>query len=192
VEEAFSIEKITLLESTADTMLYEGEPFSLSVTLSPPQLPGATFEWYLNDSLVATTTDTFLPGLQAPEIFEDLDSLNFTVVVTDAAGCEKSETGAAVVHNNPVDFPNVFTPNGDMVNDFFLPVSQQPVSIVELKIWNRWGQLVYDNASPGEGWNGEQGGKPAVSDVYVYSVKYRIVADSSAVYSQKGEVTLLR
>ena len=48
--------------------------------------------------------------------------------------------------------PNAFTPNGIRHNDFFYVVSEgnpENLSITEFKVFNRWGQLVYDNENPG-------------------------------------------
>jgi gliding motility-associated-like protein len=93
---------------------------------------------------------------------------------------------------NPVEVPNVFTPNSDGTNDFFLPTSQVPITIVEFQVWNRWGQLVYENENPLSGWDGTQDGEPALSDVYVYRIVWEITGGSGARTEEKGDVTLIR
>ncbi|MBI5914009.1 MAG: gliding motility-associated C-terminal domain-containing protein, partial [Bacteroidetes bacterium] len=71
-------------------------------------------------------------------------------------------------------------------------VSKIPLTVVEFRVWNRWGQLVYDNESGAEGWDGKQKNEEAASDVYVFSVKYEITGGSGKQYKKKGDVTLLR
>ena len=72
--------------------------------------------------------------------------------------------------------PNIFTPNGDNVNDRFVP---QPLSIARtkitgVKIFNRWGELLFegDNSRPDEQWDGKYKGKLVPQDTYVYVIEY--------------------
>jgi gliding motility-associated-like protein len=67
--------------------------------------------------------------------------------------------------------PKAWTPNNDGHNDKLFPLT---VNIRELKyfrIFNRWGQLVFETNIIGEGWNGILQGKPAVMDVYTWTVE---------------------
>jgi len=52
------------------------------------------------------------------------------------------------------DLPNVFTPNGDNVNDIFIPVEYRFVEKVDMKIYNRWGNLVFETEDPNINWDG--------------------------------------
>jgi gliding motility-associated-like protein len=92
----------------------------------------------------------------------------------------------------PFLFPNVFTPNGDGTNDQFRPVGSCPeISNYAMKVFNRWGDLVFEGFRPEEGWNGETNGLPAPSDVYVWWAQYRL-DDLNEDILVKGDVTLLR
>lgn len=66
--------------------------------------------------------------------------------------------------------PNVFTPNGDGMNDEFRVVYR---SIKEFHCWvyNRWGHLVYEWTDPAKGWDGTIGGKPAAEGAYYYVIR---------------------
>jgi gliding motility-associated-like protein len=67
--------------------------------------------------------------------------------------------------------PKAWTPNNDGHNDKLFPLT---VNIRELKyfrIFNRWGQLVFETNIIGEGWNGILQGKPAIMDVYTWTVE---------------------
>ena len=97
-----------------------------------------------------------------------------------------------------VFFPNVFSPTdrNNPKNQVFGPLdpgSRQPLSeqfIQDFKIYNRWGQLVYDNDDNAVGWDGRQDGEIAPSDVYIY--KAEINTDGAGTVTYTGDVTLLR
>ncbi len=90
--------------------------------------------------------------------------------------------------------PNVFTPNEDNTNDFFNYVAPEGIGddiiVTKFNIFNRWGKKVYSNETPNTGWDGEQGGKAAASDVYIYDIE--ISLEGCVLGRFKGDVTLLR
>ena len=88
-----------------------------------------------------------------------------------------------------VSMPNAFTPDGDGVNDLFAPVSQLTIEIFQFKIYNRWGNLVFDETTT-QGWDGTADGKAATSDVYVYVIEYSTDNGEKEILS--GDVTLIR
>ncbi len=197
VTQGYIINSITAMEATPNNdTIYEGEEFVLIVSTTPPVLPGATYNWYVNDSLVSTTNDTISAVLNAIEIFgaDVVNSLpvDIRVEITSEAGCSATKPGKMQVYNIPIGIPNAFSPNGDGKNDSFKVVSTIPLTIAEFRVWNRWGQLVYDNESGPDGWDGKQKKEEAASDVYVYRVVYEVTGGSGKQYTKKGDVTLLR
>lgn len=118
----------------------------------------------------------------------------YQVVAWNGAGCQGSgaQTVVAIPECNPekADLPNVFTPNNDQVNDTFSIVSQGSELVQEMKIWNRFGQLVYKGHGP---WDGKQNGKPAESDVYIFLIRVGCpVSVPKEEKVLKGDVTLVR
>ena len=180
------------VETNADTLqLYEGEEFVINVSTIPNPVPGGVFDWFLLGELLVTTNDTSSGPLIAPEVQQD-QTFTYGVLITNENGCEVFEDFTVTVFNNPVDMPNVFTPNNDELNQYFLPVSLVPVDLVQFKVWDRWGKLVYDNDSV-NGWDGKYpNGTEAPSDVYVYLVEYRIKGSTAGTKVLKGDVTLIR
>ena len=87
---------------------------------------------------------------------------------------------------------NVFTPNNDNRNDFFKPIDASCITAFEMKIYNRWGQLVYQTRNAqGNGWNGnDMSGNPTPIGVYYFIVSYKNVNDITL--KQSGSITLLR
>ncbi|MCF8237788.1 MAG: T9SS type B sorting domain-containing protein [Saprospiraceae bacterium] len=91
----------------------------------------------------------------------------------------------------PVDFPNVFTPNGDGVNDLFGPVATCPIETYQLQVYSRWGKLVYQSADPQNGWDGKYRDEALPSDCYGYHAEYRTTG-MAGTRIIRGEITLVR
>jgi gliding motility-associated-like protein len=86
--------------------------------------------------------------------------------------------------------PNVFTPNGDGQNDFFVPLEYEDIASTEILIYNRWGKLVYQSDDVLKGWNGKIDGNDAATDTYYYILNYSGFA--GIMYQTKGSFALLR
>ncbi|MBU6342517.1 MAG: gliding motility-associated C-terminal domain-containing protein [Bacteroidetes bacterium] len=89
-------------------------------------------------------------------------------------------------------FPNAFTPNGDTRNDTFGPVVKGcKLDFMELNVYSRWGQLVFQGFYPNEFWDGKTlTGSEAPSDVYYYQVNYRVTG--AELQHHAGQITLIR
>ena len=86
--------------------------------------------------------------------------------------------------------PNVFTPNDDGINEFFTPVFPCEDADFNLKITNRWGEVVYDSGETNRGWNGGINGYFVPDGVYIYEVAYQRSQVNRVVVS--GSLTILR
>jgi len=121
----------------------------------------------------------------------------YKVNVVDSNNCKnEAEVLVTVVCNDKNFFlPNTFSPNGDGVNDYFYPRGSSIDRIQSMRIFNRWGELVFEKRnfsvnSQSDGWNGTFRGKPANGDVYVYIIEF--VCENATVLSSKGNVALIR
>ena len=85
--------------------------------------------------------------------------------------------------------PNVFTPNGDLVNNIFY-VYGENIKDFSLLIFNRWGELIFESNDILKGWNGEYKGVPAPMGTYVYIVKF--TGAEGAYELRTGKVDLIR
>ena len=179
-----------LNEFVYDTVVYEGQEVELSVDVVP-NIPGSTYSWIVNGDTVAVTDEPSSGTFFLPEVAFDIESF-FAVSVTSPDGCNNENVTLAEILNNPVEAPNVFTPNGDNTNDNFTLVSLVPVEILDFRIWNRWGKMVYDGENGVDGWDGMIDGKPAASDVYIYSITYQIPGSGNPMEPLRGDLTLLR
>lgn len=158
-----------------------------------PELTGATINWYVNDNLVSTTSGSTSELIDLSSYIGSQE-LSFRAEVTDVNGCVKSLNESVSIENDvKVLIPNVFSPNGDNNNDRFRIVNKGStgIDIISFKIYNRWGNLVYDNEDGADGWDGMYNGKAAPAETYVYKLSYRSQA-TLEVTSSVGEITLLR
>jgi gliding motility-associated-like protein len=123
----------------------------------------------------------------------------YNVKVQDIYGCESNRDITVVVVCNDYNYfmPNTFSPNGDGINDIFAPRGRGLARVGSLRIFNRWGELVFEkknfvanDRTPTGGWDGTYKGKPAIADTYVYIVEF--ICENSAVIPFKGNVTLIR
>jgi gliding motility-associated-like protein len=93
-----------------------------------------------------------------------------------------------------VVIPNVFTPNGDGVNDLFILQRANNLSEVSIRIFDRWGEIVYELENTDKGqieWDGNnQYGKPVPDGTYFYILT--ATGRDGANYDKKGSISLLR
>ncbi len=112
--------------------------------------------------------------------------------ITGAVLCSVSDTVYLFVEQNFLGFPNAFTPNGDGQNDRFRPIRLESEYIRNFKIFNRWGEIVYDNKNLSDGgWDGSYKGENQPREVYIYVISYQRPEDNS-VQTLRGEFTLIR
>jgi len=88
-----------------------------------------------------------------------------------------------------IGIPSAFSPNGDGDNDI-LYVRGAAIRTLDLKIFNRWGQLIFETTSKEHGWDGTFNGQPQPIDAYAYVLKATFIDGTGKVL--KGNITLLR
>ena len=89
--------------------------------------------------------------------FDNLTSIAgcYAITAVDSFGNESLQSEKICVDNCPeYELPNVITINGDGVNDFFKPIKNKFVKDIDIKIYNRWGTLVFETTDPKILWNG--------------------------------------
>jgi gliding motility-associated-like protein len=185
VSEPFEIDTFFAMPDT----LFEGDTLDLQAVTFPGSLDGPLFVWQLEGSNFAETT-TPTVATTAPQVVSgQAITVVYKVIITDEFGCMAMAFDTVFVKNSAFDMPNVFSPNNDGVNDFFTPVKSDNIAILDFKIWDRWGNKVYDNTNGNAGWDGKVKEKDAVSDVYVFYIRYN---EAGVEKVKKGDVTLLR
>lgn len=107
-------------------------------------------------------------------------------------GCAATDT-LIVLNDCYMSLPNVFSPNGDGVNDYFFPreLLTRGLTSFKMDIYNRWGQLVYSTTGiEGRGWDGKFNDIPQPQGVFVYMIDATF--KDGQIEHHTGNVTLLR
>ncbi len=120
------------------------------------------------------------------------DSENGSDVIyltADDNGCVSTSSFPLSIDDASVELPNIFTP-GLQENRVFKLRVNGIVDIIDLVIYDRWGNKVYDNDNAEQEWDGNINGEPAPSEVYIYTVTYQIPGQDPKTESK--DLTLLR
>ena len=104
-----------------------------------------------------------------------IDSMGiYRLETVSANGCKSYDTVQILWGGTPFFVPNAFTPNGDGLNDVFKVIPRYDyIRDLELLIYNRWGQLIYEGHGSDASWNGTCKGQPVEQGIYVYVIGYR-------------------
>lgn len=107
-------------------------------------------------------------------------------------GCEVEAALNIILKNCPeyIYFPNSFTPNNDGLNDEYRAVAEGKLIHFDLKIFNRWGQLIFKNQNIAIGWDGTFNGSKAETGSYVYWCNYQF--KNGAMKNSKGHIMLIK
>lgn len=135
-----------------------------TITFSNSSVGAAAVEWSFGDPASGPGNTSFLsfPTHTYPEAGEYC----ITLIAAAAGGCSDTVSDCISVISD-ITIPNVFTPNGDGLNELFVIKNLEP-GVAVLKVYNRWGGLIYESSAYKNDWNGKN-----VSDgVYYYILDY--------------------
>ncbi|HEU5053220.1 MAG TPA: gliding motility-associated C-terminal domain-containing protein [Hanamia sp.] len=163
------------VDAGPDLHLVKGESGTIKATASGENLQ---FDWYpaiyLNDNTLLQPTVT------------PLDDMNYILTVTAIGGCKDSSEVAVKILPEP-RIPNAFTPNNDGLNDSWGIPYLKYYEQCDVKIFNRFGQLVYHSTGYQKPWDGTYKGEALPGGTYVYVIDTK---KQKKLY--KGIVTLIR
>jgi gliding motility-associated-like protein len=141
--------------------------------------------WDLNGAGTSTQQSPCVPVTSA-----DVGPFCATLTVSNAQGCIDTASVCVEINDVYYSIPNVFTPDGDGVNEGFV-ITNMGMKSLRCKIYDRWGVLVYEWDGTAGYWNGQtKGGKDAVDGVYYYTVFMQDFQDKT--YDESGFVQLIR
>lgn len=133
-----------------------------------------TYRWNTGDttpSLLITT-----PNIYQVTVSNDCFEATDEIIITRGPCCN-------------VFVPNVFSPNNDDINDEFRIQTNCSILSFQMKIFNRWGGLVFESSDPNQGWNGRNQNDPLPKGVYTWFIRYD---DGSGEEIKSGTVALIR
>ncbi len=124
--------------------------------------------------------------------YQDSGAYDVTQIVSNAYGCSDTIVKTIYVHILLVYTPNTFTPGNDIVNETFKPViNGDDPDYYEFRVFNRWGELIYETQLKDKGWDGTFKGQQCKQDAYVWTVDTKF-KDGDTERHYRGHVNLLR
>ncbi len=175
-----NINASSVIASASETNIPEGDTVTLSA------LPnGYSYVWSPSIGLENATA-------QETEAVIDQTTI-YTLSVSDGI-CTKSDTVLVKVFpwicgESSMFIPNAFSPNGDGQNDV-LYVRGKMIKYMTFRVFNRWGELMFESFDRGDGWDGTFKGKKMDPDVYDYYLKVTCIDNIESIV--KGNITLLK
>ena len=156
------------------------------VTLTNTSTSATNYKWDFGDgSTLVTTQDTVVTHQ-----YVKTGTYNVCLIAYNADGCADTACQAVAAIVVPLaDVPNALTANGDGLNDHIY-VRGFGITKMDWKIYNRWGNMVFESTDPTIGWDGRYKGTMQAQDVYVYVLN--VDFGDGTKYQKKGDITLLR
>lgn len=181
---------VSIINFVGDTLVFDlGDSIRFSYEYIGSTVIPDSLVWKLGDSVLCTNC-----------LFLEMEAYLASVITLEAydvRGCVATDQIAfQVVRNRDVYIPNVFSPNGDGLNDLFTLYSDADVvEITVMEIYSRWGELVFkkDGFLPNDetlGWDGTFDGDHLNPGVYVYRIAVRYGDDFMKDFA--GDVTIIR
>jgi len=175
-----------------DTSVTPNQPVTLTATAvftngDTTAVPGI-YTWFFGGNPIASTQSI-------TQSFEETGIFGFSVSFEDNNLCGNA-VDSTTISVIDVQIPNAFTPNGDDNNSQFGLVTGGMVDVLDFRVYNRWGNTVYevrDTDSDMARWNGGKDNdmeNPLPADVYLYYIQYQV--GNSEIITARGDVTLIR
>ena len=160
-----------------------------SITLGVDYGAGYTYDWSNGE------TD-FLKCMTCPEqtiqITEEVETIVYEVTYSDTLGCftKTDKYNICVEDKYTVDVPSAFTPDGFGENDIVKVKGHGIKELIYFRIYNRWGELVFETNEISKGWDGVYKGNAQGVETFVYQAKVKFYNDQ---FGEKGgDITLIR
>jgi len=177
---------VSLESRTANSVTFQWTPVPGAVAYQVSLDSGSTFVTPTSGPTGTTETINGLSPNQAASI--EVEALGESPCQTSTASGK-----VAGVSDNPLGdnifVPNVFSPNGDGNNDI-LYVYSNAISSLVFRIYNQWGQEIFESKSINTGWDGTAGGQKQPVGVYIYVLQATM--QDGTIINKKGSVTLIR
>jgi gliding motility-associated-like protein len=141
-----------------------------------------------NGTIVWNTGDAISTNV-APTI-----TTTYTATMTDANGCIDTDEAIVTIDIDcgELFIPTAFSPNGDAVNSSFrIKINPACVKELNLKVFDRWGEVVFQTTSPDGSWDGKFKGKELDSGVFVYVLEIMLDTDTE-LQKFKGNLSLIK
>lgn len=148
-----------------------------------------SWHWDFGDG--TNSSDSVPPPHQYPASNSD-DQFTVKLIAENNLGCyDTAARQITKVKSCHIAVPSGFTPNGDGINDYLYPLNAYKAANLEFRVFNRYGQLVFETRDWTKKWDGTINGKPQPTGVYVWMLRYTD-SDTGKKYFLKGTTVVIR
>ena len=167
-----------------DKLLCVGKPVSFNNKTTIAGNEQLNYEWEFSDGVI-------LNGRNITRTFTTPGNYSLMLSATSPGGCFDEYRGEITITEDCGAYiPTGFTPNGDGLNDFLIPLLSGVKTFKRFSIFNRYGNLIYNTSKAGEGWDGRYKGMHQPTGVFVWVLEY--INKNDETISMRGIVTLIR
>lgn len=148
-----------------------------------------SWDWDFGNGQGSAVTD---PPRQRYPVPQRSTDYTVSLVVQNQVGCRDTAVRIVKVINNCyIDVPTAFTPNGDGQNDYLYPLNAYKADNLEFRVYNRYGQLVFETRDWTRKWDGRFQGKPQDAGGYVWMLSFTDRDTGERIF-RKGTTLLIR
>lgn len=169
------------LEISSQDEVFIAEPLQFISFISNDFI---AWEWEFGDGASSTEKDPI-------HIYKQAGNYQVTLRAYDISGCAAAQVHEVLVlkANEWITIPSAFTPNGDGLNDYFMPVAEGFAKF-EMSIFNNWGEELFASSRIESGWDGTHRGRLLPRGNYMYRISMTML--SGEVIHRSGSFTLIR
>ena len=152
--------------------------------------PGTGYSYLWSPSAGLDRTDIKDP------VFTNNSGVEYLVTLTSPAGCKVVDTILVTVRINTSNLtpdafvPKAWSPNADGHNDYLYPITVKISQLKYFRIFNRWGQMVFETNVIGKGWDGVYNGKQQTAEVFTWVLE--AIGTDGKTIKRSGNSVLLR
>lgn len=167
----------------ASASIESGESVQISTTSD-----GTSFNWTPDDGSLDDATS-------GEPVASPTETTTYTVTTTDANGCENTASITVTVTEDELCslttlyVPNAFSPNADGQNDILFVRLMEDYDRLDFRIYNRWGELVFETNDINNGWDGTYEGEKQTTGAFAY---YLEIQCGPEIKQQRGNITIVR
>jgi gliding motility-associated-like protein len=158
-------------------------PAPLNVDVVSGNSGASAWNWIFNNGDTASTSS-------ASTIYETPGAYTIVYTVVENGCVAQSSVTIIVYEDLYLLIPNVFTPNGDQINDEF-KITAEGIETYSIEIYSRWGAKIFSAGNPDNSWKGKiSGGADAPDGTYYYTISYKPINQETR--TQTGFINLIR
>ena len=175
---------VTVVKPNADFIISSHTLFNdLPITFQNTTSGGDTYQWFFGDGHSSTQ-------VHPNNTYDNPGTYTVTLIATNDIGCKDTVQKPITIEEEYwVYIPNTFTPDGNIVNNYF-EISTINIKQIEVSIYNRWGQMIYNSTNLRDKWDGTYKDYMVPDGTYTYKVHF--VSTSGVEDTLLGHINVLR